>query len=1147
MEDTVSLILIEPHESNNLYRDAFQSYKEIYNNSMAKGKGNLEPKFLGGNPIQLDSNNMNSLFSVTDSSKLEFGDYFISTKANGLRFMLLIGNKDIGNGTRRIYLVDSRMNFWYIRQLGKGGSGDNVTGILPSIPIDLNVDKCLIDGELLFWGFVKTRVVNKQIKEFEISKIGNNKPLIAFLAFDILYGPINPDYVRSEEEYSHLTTFQLGNSAPMIGPKAVGRWPTTRRRHVLEQMFLNKDSPLWEYLHIQSPYNLNTISMSRKGNTMAMLEGIRYNFTIFVSPFIKMKELFEKVPSPEIYDTMKRVFMNAIENQYYVISTADHVSRLRLQLPSTPLKFSAEKEGLSKGKGLSTDGLIFTPAFESYLVGSWTFCNNKQYKWKPVNDLTIDFEVGKQLKTESEDAYYYEALVRRGKSTNLEYVIDSISYKSIIQSETELTRSSIVECIFSKKDTDSESLIFDVVQERYDKTEPNAFLTATSVLNAANIRNELDFLKKMKEYGPKPSVLDLALFVKNNKLSSEQKLKVLEALSKDKLIKCCVKKNPLLLFGSETNKILQMIVQKQNNNSYELELRIDFKNPNYNYSNCLISRFIDSEYIPVPVVKIYDESNKKSSLRSVYALLGDEPVATSLLLEETIDKSPIDSVKISDLVYNYDFGVFLTDEIKREGIEIKHGSKGAGNTEYQNRYSITNISKFWRIDIIEYGNARDLKQAKSMWEQKPKTRIEIEYAPASYTEDLLKWENEGVLDLALKQLGFSGLDPDVSKMPITRKGLETIAEEGITRDLLLTKLENYKTILNNTDPREVLKDLGNVLIKIFTVLDMDVGNNYGQTQTKHEVESESESEDDDISSDEESDDEEETNLKKKEQKELKKLDKEWKKEWEVVPTKKVDTKENTQESIFSRLRKFHNFIKSEMIGEIASQFKKPISLLDISVGKGGDLQKWHNSDIEIVYGIDPDAESIKEAKQRFAEAVKEGRITSSRKYTFEQKPISDPNVYINKKFDIVSCQFTLHYFFKDDSILEMVISKVSGALKQGGYFIGTTLLGNKVKELTRNNNFTDKVIVEEVDENSYKMKLLDTAQIYNKDLIEYYVDFDKFKRICATYGMELREAKPFAEMYKMYKREPKNKKHQLRDYELAVSSLNTTFVFQKRI
>jgi hypothetical protein len=1015
MEDTVSLILIEPSQTNNLYRDAFQSYKEVYNFSMAKGKGNLEPKFLGGNPIQLDSNNMDSLFTFDKDTKLNFADYFISTKANGLRFMLMIGNKDEVNGTRRIYLIDSRMNFWYIKQIGKSGgmSSDNITGILPSIPVDLNVDKCLIDGELLFWGIVKTRVVNKQIKEYQVSQISqssnNKKPLIAFLAFDILYGPINPEYVKSDDELSHLTVFRLGNSGSMVGPKATGRWPTTRRRHVLEQMFLNQDSPLWDYLHKQSPYTLNTIGYSTKGKEVSVIEGTRYNFTILVSPFVKMKELFEKIPSNEVYDTMKRLFEHSLESQYFVVSYQDHVSKIKLNFPSSPrtLKYSPDK-----GKGLSTDGLIFTPAFESYLVGPWTFCSNKQYKWKPANELTIDFAVGNQLKSDSEEAYYYQGLVGKSENVPLNYTIDDIVYNSVIESDVELTKSSIVECIFSKKDPESKSMIFSIVQERYDKKDSNGYLTAISVLNAANIRKELDFLKKI--YGPYPSVLDLAFFIKNNKLNSDQKYKVLEALSKDKLIKCCVKKNPLFLFGSEKQKVLEMIVKKQNNDSYELELRIDFKNPNYNYANCLISRFIDSEYIPVPVVKIYDESNKKSSLRSVYALLGDAALGSSLLLEETIDKVPVAGVTISDTVYNYDFKIALSNEIKKEGIEIKPGAQGTGNTEYQNRYSITNISKFWRIDIIEYGNARDLKQAKSMWEQKPKTRIEIEYAPASYTEDLLKWENEEVLDIVLKQLGFSGL-----------------VSEELTRDILLTKFANYKTILNNSDSYEILKDLANVLIKIFTVLDMDLGNNYGKQLKKEEEE------EDDISSISSEESDEEEDLAKAKEKAKEKEEKKWNKEWEIVPNY-TEEKESgfTKESLFSRMRKFHNFVKAEMIGEMAAYGKQPISLLDISVGKGGDLQKWENADIQIVYGIDPDAESIKEANKRFTEAVKQGRIKSSRKYTFENKAISDPNTYIldpttkTKKFDIVSCQFTLHYFFVDDDMLETVIEKISGALKK---------------------------------------------------------------------------------------------------------------------
>jgi len=169
---------------------------------------------------------------------------------------------------------------------------------------------------------------------------------------------------------------------------------------------------------------------------------------------------------------------------------------------------------------------------------------------------------------------------------------------------------------------------------------------------------------------------------------------------------------------------------------------------------------------------------------------------------------------------------------------------------------------------------------------------------------------------------------------------------------------------------------------------------------------------------------------------------------------------------------------------------------------------------------------------------------SSRSYTFEQKVITDPSTRINGTYDIVSCQFTLHYFFETDDMLETVVNKVSAALKPDGYFIGTTMIGSKVKELVKNNKFKDKIQIHEVDADTYKMKLLDTAQIYDRDLDEYYVNFDKFKKLCEARGLVLKESKPFSEKYKAYL--SKNKKNPLKDFELAVSNLNVTFIFQKR-
>ena len=71
---------------------------------MARGSGKLIPEFLGGNPIQLDTNNMNSLFKL-NGKNIEYNDYYVSAKANGLRFMLMIGNKSNWNLTLFSYIL----------------------------------------------------------------------------------------------------------------------------------------------------------------------------------------------------------------------------------------------------------------------------------------------------------------------------------------------------------------------------------------------------------------------------------------------------------------------------------------------------------------------------------------------------------------------------------------------------------------------------------------------------------------------------------------------------------------------------------------------------------------------------------------------------------------------------------------------------------------------------------------------------------------------------------------------------------------------------------------------------------------------------------------------------------------------------------
>ena len=63
------------------------------------------------------------------------------------------------------------------------------------------------------------------------------------------------------------------------------------------------------------------------------------------------------------------------------------------------------------------------------------------------------------------------------------------------------------------------------------------------------------------------------------------------------------------------------------------------------------------------------------------------------------------------------------------------------------------------------------------------------------------------------------------------------------------------------------------------------------------------------------------------------------------------------------LRLFHNWIKRTTIIDAANYIRnnsenKKIKLLDLAVGRGGDMRKWYDAGIYNVVGIDIDDDSI---------------------------------------------------------------------------------------------------------------------------------------------------------------------------------------------
>jgi len=268
------------------------------------------------------------------------------------------------------------------------------------------------------------------------------------------------------------------------------------------------------------------------------------------------------------------------------------------------------------------------------------------------------------------------------------------------------------------------------------------------------------------------------------------------------------------------------------------------------------------------------------------------------------------------------------------------------------------------------------------------------------------------------------------------------------------------------------------------------------------------------------------------------------------------------------LRDFHNlYIKKNLV----DNYSKPGSILiDLSVGKAGDLPKWRNNNLQFVFGIDISKDNLEnkldgacarylKSKQKytntpdclFVHGNSSANITSLDAFYDEKakliynsllgKNIKDDKLIgkIASKyfgiaangFDTTSCQFAIHYFFENNEILNQFLKNITNVTKLNGYFMATTYDGktmfNKLKYIDQNSNIT---IIKD------SKKIWEVTKLYNRDSFEnnnssvgyainvfqesinkvfkeYLVNFDYLVRLFENYGFKLENTKLFEEDY----------------------------------
>ncbi|XP_014675833.1 PREDICTED: mRNA cap guanine-N7 methyltransferase-like [Priapulus caudatus] len=234
------------------------------------------------------------------------------------------------------------------------------------------------------------------------------------------------------------------------------------------------------------------------------------------------------------------------------------------------------------------------------------------------------------------------------------------------------------------------------------------------------------------------------------------------------------------------------------------------------------------------------------------------------------------------------------------------------------------------------------------------------------------------------------------------------------------------------------------------------------------------------------------------------------------------------------LRNFNNWIKSVLIGEYLkkARLSKPreseLTILDLACGKGGDLLKWRKGRIDQLICADIAATSVEQCEKRYTDMLERNsrdrrpqQIFHAEFHTADCGRVRLKDVYRNPAttFDLVSCQFSLHYTFESQSQAEVMVRNACESLRPGGFFIGTIPDGYEIVRRLR-----------EADDCSYgnsvyKITFNDKEDfpLFNcqysfylegvVDCPEFLVYFPLFVKMVEQYNMRLVCRKTFADFF----------------------------------
>ena len=198
------------------------------------------------------------------------------------------------------------------------------------------------------------------------------------------------------------------------------------------------------------------------------------------------------------------------------------------------------------------------------------------------------------------------------------------------------------------------------------------------------------------------------------------------------------------------------------------------------------------------------------------------------------------------------------------------------------------------------------------------------------------------------------------------------------------------------------------------------------------------------------------------------------------------------------MRSFNNWIKSNMI---LTYCNEGATALDIGCGRGGDLIKFYAAGVNEYVGVDIDNNGLyvinDSAHNRYKNLKSTNKNIPSMYFihadarglfkvnaqenilpnmTQQNKKLIETFLSENKKYNVISCQFTMHYYLSDELSWLNFCQNIKNHLTDNGYFLVTCFDGKLIYDRLLGKQ---KMTVSYTDNLGNKSTFFEIVKIYN--------------------------------------------------------------------